>query len=272
MSFASPALRTSHALIDPSTRIEDRGPYARVLTPSQPNFYFGNLLAFHAPPGPADAPRWREILRGEFAGHPLVRHETFVWEGGDPHPAALAAFRQAGFDYQHDEMLAADSVPPPARPATGVTLRTLESDHDWRQAREFEGFEPPTGVPLGDFRRFQAQRAEGRRRLVAAGLGRWFGAFLPGGELVSNLGLFAVEEFARYQSVTTLVEFRRRGLAGSLVHAAAERIAAEFGPRRFLLVADPAGPAIGLYRSLGFATLGRTWALFRPPGERGMGG
>lgn len=57
---------------------------------------------------------------------------------------------------------------------------------------------------------------------------------------------------ARYQNVGTLTAFRRRGIAGRLVRAGAALAAARWGCDGLVIVADADGPAIGLYRRLGF--------------------
>ena len=265
MRALSPALRTGLALLGPDTRIADRGDYLRVETPSQPSFFFGTLLVFRRPPRRGDDERWRALLRAEFADTPAMRHETFAWEGGDPAPEALAGFVAAGFEYQRDELLACAAVAPPARPAGHVTVRALDGDTDWRAVSALETFEPPWGVSHAAYREFVVCRMAARRALVEAGMGHWFGAFLPDGRLVANLGLFVVDGLARFQGVGTHAEHRRRGIASTLVHAAASRIASERAPERFLIVADPDGPAIGLYRALGFQRAGGNWGLVRPP-------
>lgn len=103
--------------------------------------------------------------------------------------------------------------------------------------------------------------------MVELGHGGWFGAFVDG-RLVCQMGLFAGGPgLARYQSVETDPDHRRRGLAGTLV--------AEVGWYGFevlcaqilVMVADPAYHAIDLYLSLGFeatqmqlqAELPRAW-------------
>jgi GNAT superfamily N-acetyltransferase len=79
----------------------------------------------------------------------------------------------------------------------------------------------------------------------------WFGAF-HGDRLAAELGIVDCGEgVARYQSVVTAAEHRRRGLAGHLLGVAAQW-AADRGARRWVIVADAGSDAARLYRSRGF--------------------
>ena len=67
------------------------------------------------------------------------------------------------------------------------------------------------------------------------------------------MGLFrASEGLARFQSVETHPDARRRGLAGTLVHHVSGFGLSELGARILVMVADPTDAAIRLYRALGF--------------------
>ncbi len=65
--------------------------------------------------------------------------------------------------------------------------------------------------------------------------------------VVSDLG-----GTVRFQTVETHPDHRRRGLAGWLVYTAGTQGLRRFDAQRLVIVADPHGPAINLYRSLGF--------------------
>jgi predicted GNAT family acetyltransferase len=67
------------------------------------------------------------------------------------------------------------------------------------------------------------------------------------------MGLFrASEGLARFQSVETHPDARRRGLAGTLVHHVSDFGLTEIGAHTLVMVADPTYAAIRLYRALGF--------------------
>jgi GNAT superfamily N-acetyltransferase len=100
---------------------------------------------------------------------------------------------------------------------------------------------------------FVRARAVGFRRLVEAGRGAWFGAFLED-RLVCQLGLFGTGDGrARFQTVETDPDFRRQGLAGGLVQHASQWGLTELGADTLVMVAEPDYVAIDLYRAVGFA-------------------
>lgn len=103
------------------------------------------------------------------------------------------------------------------------------------------------------FRAYAAAQAQTPREMVDAGHGGWFGAF-DGDRLVCQMGLFAAGTgLARFQSVETDPGHRRHGLAGSLVWHVSRFGFEVLAARTLVMVADPGGSALGLYRSLGFA-------------------
>jgi ribosomal protein S18 acetylase RimI-like enzyme len=87
--------------------------------------------------------------------------------------------------------------------------------------------------------------------MVSAGLGAWFGTFV-GDRLVGDLGIFCSGELARYQSVQTHPDFRRRGIAGALVYQAAIYALEDHNLETLVIVAEADSPAQRLYQSIGF--------------------
>jgi GNAT superfamily N-acetyltransferase len=89
-----------------------------------------------------------------------------------------------------------------------------------------------------------------------------------GEECVSSLGIVLCGQdaegrvVARYQSVQTAVDHRRRGLAGHLLGVAAGW-AAERGAQRWVIATESDNPAGRLYRSLGFTPDSRSWEVER---------
>ncbi len=93
----------------------------------------------------------------------------------------------------------------------------------------------------------------------------WFGAFVEG-QLVSQLGVIrAGRALARYQDVETHPEFRRLGLAGTLVGLAGDLTLTSTAVTTLVMVADPEDEAIRLYRSLGFTESGHQLEASIPP-------
>jgi predicted GNAT family acetyltransferase len=80
------------------------------------------------------------------------------------------------------------------------------------------------------------------------------------------MGLFSAGEgLARFQAVETDPEFRRRGLAGSLVHHMSRYGFNVLRARTLVMVADPNYFAMEIYRSLGFVASETQLQVERPP-------
>ena len=234
-----------------------RGDYLVVRTPDNPDFWWGNFLLLARMPRPGEAGAWLARFAAEF---PAARHVALGVDTADDVlvPADLAA---AGLGAERATVLTAARPNPPARPSTAAEIRPLEGDADWRQSVElaircFDGDEPG----------FLERRAMARQRVTRTGNGAWFGAF-TGGRLQAQLGLFdAGDGCARYQNVETDPSARRQGLAGTLVWAAARYGREVLGARTFVIVAEPDGEAIRIYRACGFTPRETQLSLDRPPG------
>ncbi|MBZ4416673.1 GNAT family N-acetyltransferase [Myxococcus sp. RHSTA-1-4] len=236
----------------------------RVETPSDPDFYSGNLLLFPSPPGPGDDLRWVRRFHEEFAHAPRIRHVTLGWD--DPHggPGVEEPFLAKGFTLIADVVLTAEAVQPPPRPLAGLDVRPLAGDADWAAAMENHRAERPPSVPPESYEPFIHRHLNRYREMTRTGRGTWFGAFLEG-RLVGDLGIFVDEGVARFQEVGTHPEFRNRGVCGTLVHEASRHALARLGARVLVLVAEEGGPAERIYRSVGFRETERQRTLTLRP-------
>jgi GNAT superfamily N-acetyltransferase len=152
---------------------------------------------------------------------------------------------------------------PPPRSNETAQFRVLDSDADWLGALELQEAVHDYGEAEG-WQGFQGRRLQAMRRLQARGFGAWFGAF-EAGRMVSGLGVFGDRSgTARFQAVDTHPEHRNRGLAGTLVYHASQYALREMAARELVIVADPAGPAIRIYRSVGFQHAETQVQLQRP--------
>jgi ribosomal protein S18 acetylase RimI-like enzyme len=260
MRVRSLGLHTDLALHGWRGRVIDRHDHLVVLHPDNPTFRMGNLLVFEQPPDEGDAERWCDLFDRAVGRPPHVLHRAFSWDGLDGEEGAIEPFLARGFTPERNEILAAPRLGPPAGVA-GLELRAMTNDTDWAAVLEgqLDAFErTPEGIE------FVSRLVAAYRRSVDAGRGTWWGAFLED-RLVANLGLFRVGELARYQAVVTDAAHRRRGIASTLIHHAAERARRDWGSELLLLEADPGGPAIALYRRLGFETIERRVAICEYP-------
>jgi GNAT superfamily N-acetyltransferase len=81
---------------------------------------------------------------------------------------------------------------------------------------------------------------------------------------VADLGIVRCGTTARYQSVGTDLDHRRRGLASHLLGVAAAW-AGERGCDRWVIVTEATNPAGRVYRRLGFAPDVGSAQAYRPP-------
>jgi len=231
--------------------ISDHGDHLLIRTPANPKFYWGNFLLFSHPPREGDFEVWRDLFAREIGTLPETEHQVFGWDSPAGETGVVQPFLAAGFRLNSDTVLT-NSVPhTPARPSNIVQIRPLRIDADWEEAVELQVECREAGFEEGTHREFLRRQMDRYRRMVAAGLGNWFGAYADG-RLVADLGLFHDGEVGRYQSVETHPDFRLQGIAGTLVYEASRMAVAEYGLKTLVIVAEEGSGAARLYASLGF--------------------
>jgi ribosomal protein S18 acetylase RimI-like enzyme len=238
--------------------VEEGDGYLVVRTPQNPGFYWGNFLLV-PPPIEGTVAAWAEVFAAEFPGSEHLAigiDQTTAPAPGwlaDAHGAPDAPDAPDGLEVSVSSVLTAEELRRPPPPSGRPDLRSLSSQDDWDQALELHvAVGEEDGDTTGAHRIFLERKNDEARFLAGTGRAAYFGAFL-GGRLCATLGIVAdTGGVARFQTVETLAHFRRRGLAGGLVGLAADHAWDVLGSRLLVIVADPDGPAIGLYRSLGF--------------------
>jgi ribosomal protein S18 acetylase RimI-like enzyme len=245
--------------------ITDRGRCIVVRTPDNPWFHWGNFLLWADPPGRGGIEAWMAAFAEEF---PDATHMTFGIDGTGP-PEGLGHRSPLALELELSVVMTLEQPPEAGPVAAGVAVRRLRSAEDWRQAlllrQEEEGEEP---VPPGHAR-FLHRSTEESKRLVETGRAAYFGAFV-GDHLRSLAGIVSDGSgVARFQNVGTHPAYRRRGLASALLARAGAFALSELRADLLVIVADQAdqaGPAVDLYRSLGFAPVEVQWGLSAPTG------
>ncbi len=239
--------------------VRDRGDYLLIRTPSNPTYHWGNFLLFAEAPEAGDLARWTALSKEEIGEPEKVGHLVFGWDSVER--GELEPFLKAGFELEQSLVMMAERVKPPPKLNPEVETRSLESDADFEAAIELQGllglednFEPE------GYRIFRERKMAGYRSMIRAGRGCWFGAFLDG-RLVGDMGLFWDGDLGRFQAVSTHPDYRRRGIAGTLLSFVGGYGLAQAGLERLVIVADDAYFAKDLYHALGFEIAERQWGV-----------
>jgi len=262
MHVSSLGFRTDLALLTSSgSVVEDRGTHLVVRSPDNPSYFWGNFILLARPPVPGGE---KEVVGAFHTEFPLADHVSIGIDTAELADEARAAFEAAGMTVDVATVLTASALTAPRE--VEAEIRELAGDDDWEaRARLSQQLYPNT--PEGTFMTYARQKNTQERRLVDAGRGTRFGAFVDGA-LVSTAGIFVTEEgVARYQSVETHTDHRRRGLAAAVVHAAGRHGLEKLGVRTLVIVADTDGEAIGLYRRLGFTDAERQLMMEKRTGD-----
>ncbi len=233
------------------SEVTDCGDHLVIRSAAFPTFYWGNFLLLGGRAAVEDSQRWLAEFRHHF---PRARHLALGWDRGSGRDCErLAPLRAAGLELRADSVLTARSLSPAPHRRPGADLRPLSSDSDWDQALALRlavnAAEVAASPTHGEF---LATKVAEARRLSAGPSAAYFGAFVEG-RLAAALGVVVPRGgTARFQDVETAPEHRRQGLSGSLVEMAGAFALGGMRAAQLVIVADPRGPAISLYRSLGF--------------------
>jgi ribosomal protein S18 acetylase RimI-like enzyme len=248
------------------SEITDHGDHLVVRSPHNPDHWWGNFLLLDAVPSAEDSQRWLDRFAAEF---PDADHVALGFDGTAGTVAELAWFTDRGYSAEASTVLIATAVHAPRHVGTGAVYRPLASDADWADSVELRMRCDAGEHPAAIHRSFVTATARTNRELAESGHGAWFGAFVDD-QLVAQMGLLRTEPgLARFQSVETDPDYRRRGLAGALLHHTSRYGFAELGARRLVIVADPDYHAIELYRAVGFTPTEAQLQLEREPaGDR----
>jgi GNAT superfamily N-acetyltransferase len=231
--------------------IIDRGNYMVIRSPANPTFYWGNFLLFSRPPQEGDFRKWQDLFVREIGASPEVEHRVFGWDSPEGEEGIIQPFLQAGFRPIHSVVMTSAELQSPARPSDFVSIRALKTESDWGKAVENQVVCREPEFEETEYRIFRSRQMNRYRKMAESGLGDWFGAFVDQ-RLVADLGIFRDDGLGRFQSVQTHPDFRRRGIAGTLIVAAGRQALAEYGLQTLVIVTDPASGPERLYASLGF--------------------
>jgi GNAT superfamily N-acetyltransferase len=215
----------------------DHGAYLVVRTRDNPSYHLGNCLVLDLPPRIGEVGAWKQVFDDEFRDLPAVRHVALRWQGD---PAPLVELVVAGFKIEITGVWTAAAIAPAQ---TALEVRALRAD-------EMPAVSALTFSIADDhseaYRQFLNRRTAWTARMIERGAATWYGAF-DGSALVGSLGLVTFDRIARFQDVQTEATHRRRGVASSLLAAAART-----NIDRYVILAEPNSDAARVYKRAGF--------------------
>jgi GNAT superfamily N-acetyltransferase len=266
MRKASLMLRTEMIFWREDGEVIKRGDYHLVRTSGNPTYYGGNLLYFDSPPANGDYDRWMSLFQSEFNDDPGVKHVLFIWDIKDGDIGAVEPFVDGGFEVQSNVTLMAREVIPPANPNIEIEVRRIQTDDEWHSVLEAKLRLRDSRFSLETYTPFKRKWLNVRRNLADRGLGNWYGAYLDD-RLVADLGLFRDGNLGRFQDVGTEVEYRGRGICGTLVYQVSKCALESDGIDSLVMVADENYHAARIYESVGFIPTERHAAACRYPAK-----
>lgn len=264
MEITSLAWRTDIAILERSgSTVTDCGTHLLVTTPDNPAFRWGNFMLLQHAPLPGGA---REVMGAFDTWYRTNRYRAI---GVDTHVSDVdtSEFEAAGMEAGTAHVMTARSLVAPERPNTEGGIRPLTSD-EWEKWVDLELTAMGPEGRGRESRDYLRARAAAEQRLVDAGLGHRWGVFIDG-RLAASAGLYDTGAGTyRFRAVLTHARRRGRGLCSTLIHRMGEWALARPGAEQLVIVADPDGPAINVYRRLGFETTETVTEMFQMlPGE-----
>lgn len=251
MTLRSLGYRSDLLFVQFDGEVLDRGDYVVARSPLNPTHYWGNFLLFDRFPLPGELTRWRELFAAEIGTPPRTEHVNFAIDLPNEEPDDLPALLEPGFEVLRSLVLTSRQPCPPSAQDSGTEVRIITEDWEWEQAWENQVACRDEVHELEGYRVFKRRQMDRYRRMTEAGQGAWFGAFVND-RLVGDLGLFGLDDLARFQAVGVHPDFRRSGICRALLHHASRYGFEQLGARELVIVADPDYHAAPLYQSAGF--------------------
>lgn len=271
-AIASDALRSSMIFLPADgsmAPLDARIGGFRILTPSNPHYWWGNAYQLDHAPRDGDFERWTRAFAADIhARQPVSTHMTFGWDGDER--GVVEPFLAAGFEYFETISMAADRgtiiEAPHRNDEVGIERVAGEA---WDALQSLLVETRLVDQAEADYAEFSARNIDLWRDLEAKGQGCWF-CVREDERVVSALGIFAEQErgsdgrrIGRYQHVVTHRSARRRGLAGTLLAHAADHAFTNLDVDTLIIAADENDMARHLYTACGFVLRSRHRGLER---------
>ena len=231
--------------------IIERDDYIVILSPSHPNYFWGNFLLFKVPPSQGCMAEWEKVFAHEIESQQEVHHRAFGWDIAENNLGEHREFLDAGYTIDQSVVQTTNAVHKPPKYNSEIEIRPLRDD-EWMDSLEIQVLCKPDHFQEHIYRAFRKHRMSRYREMRDAGLGNWFGAFLDG-TLVADLGIFKDDDVGRFQNVTTHPDFRRRGICSTIIYETSQYAFEQLGIETLVIVADVDYHAKEIYTSVGFS-------------------
>lgn len=225
-----------------------------VISPGNPDFYFGNFFAPFKHPTTETITDVRKRFAELIGCHPGIEHESFAWSCQHADEETLEVFAQNGFRVEQSLVLTCkpNQLLSPNKTVPDLVIRSA-SQFDiprlWQLYARFTREQSNGKLPLAE-RRFLSARIHEFIELIKTGMGNWHVAVING-RIVAALGLFFEGPIGRFQEVLTDSRWRNRGICAALVHKVSQDAFCN-GVQDLIMVADSTYHALRVYRNLGF--------------------
>jgi GNAT superfamily N-acetyltransferase len=241
----------------------------RMLTPSNPTYWWGNSLRMDAPPRDGDFGRWMALFDATIrALQPESIHHTFAWDGDER--GVVAPFVAAGFEWFETISMGVARASDVAAPHPTARAIVPVDDRRWDPLVDLLVATRGPDHSEHGYRTYLQPRVRDWQALEAEGRGRWFCVEDDDGRVVSALGVFAEaragadgRRIGRFQLVMTHPDARRQGLAGSLVAHASRYALDRLGVADLRISADANDVARRIYEACGYRVRSRLQGLER---------
>jgi len=256
------AYQTDLFLLGFSGILRQEDGHIHIETPSNPSFFWGNLLYFPDAPQKGDVLRWTSLFKKAFTHQPEVKHMTFGWDRTDGFKGEVDEFLSQGFIVDHTNVLVGIQPKAPQKIPPKITVRPISTNEEWHAVTELQILVGKEQFREEHYRPFKETQMKNYKSMADQGLGDWYGAFL-GDELVGNLGIFHQDGLGRYQAVQTHPDYRRQGICGTLVYETARYALEQLKLHTLVMVADWDSVPEKIYRSVGFEPQEQQIGIYR---------
>lgn len=240
-------------------KVENKNDYIVVKTPSNQAFFWGNYIIFKEAPKKGDYKTWCDIFNKEFSDLTDIKHMTFIWNE-NKNPGESQEFTSNGFELEDSIILKANSTSLPGNKNNDIKIRQIETSEEWKQVIDLQIITSGEDYNSDEYLPFIKKQFADRKKMIDAGKGKWFGAFL-GDILVGDLGIFVESEIARFQAVETHPDHRKKGICKTLVHYVSNYALTKLKVKTLVLEADEDYIAADIYKSLGYCEVEKLYGL-----------